>query len=75
VTVLDKEVIRANIDRDRALFVKREMQGDDTTWRSLTWECWRAWGEPDWIEPGNQFWGQALLEVAGEVLGENPFAW
>jgi hypothetical protein len=74
--MLDMEAIRANIDHDRALLIKQKMQHDeDCTWRALTWECWRVWGEPDWIEPGNQFWGKALLEVAGEVLGENPFAW
>lgn len=73
--MLDMAVIRQNMTRERAEFVKRQMQDEDTTWRSLTWDCWRAWDEPEWILPGNQFWGKALLDAAGEVLGEYPLAW
>jgi hypothetical protein len=69
-------IVRQNMTRERAEFVKRRYQyTEGCTWRVLTWVCWEAWREPAWIVPGNQLWGQALLEVAGEVLEENPHAW
>lgn len=73
--MLDLEAIRQNMTRERAEFVKKRMQDEGTSWRSLTFDCWRAWGEPEWILPGNQFWGKAILDVAGEILGEHPLAW
>lgn len=70
------KALRENLDLERATLLKRWYQyTEDCTWRVLTWVCWEAWGKPDWIVPGNQLWGQALLEVAGELLGENPHTW
>lgn len=68
--MLDMDAVRQNLNKERALFVKQQMDGDDpASWRELTYICWEAWGKPDWIEPGNQFWGKALMDVAGEILG------